>query len=152
MLSTKPSLILKRRIKAAPAKIYAAWTDPKEIVRWFGSDQGPTLHAETDLRVGGRFRIVFRTLDGETHDVSGTYLEVVSDRKLAFTWNWARPHERESLVMVDLKPDGDGTLLTLAHEQIVDDTVNDYRRGWVGALDKLAKLFADFTATGEHDA
>jgi uncharacterized protein YndB with AHSA1/START domain len=118
---------------------------------WFGSDQGPTLHAEADLRVGGRFRIVFRTMDGETHDVSGTYQEVVSDRKLAFTWNWARPHERESLVTIDLKPDGDGTLLTLAHEQIVDDTVNNYRRGWVGALDKLEKLFADFMATGERN-
>ena len=43
---------------------------------------------------------------------------------------------------IDLEPDGDGTLLTLTHEQIVDDTVHDYRRGWFGALDKLEKLFA----------
>jgi uncharacterized protein YndB with AHSA1/START domain len=149
MLSTKPGLILKRRIKATPAKIYAAWTDPKKIMLWFGSDQGPTLLAEADLRVGGRFRIVFRTMDGETREVSGTYQEVVSDRKLAFTWNWACPHERESLVTIDLKPDGEGTLLTLAHEQIVDDTVHNYRRGWVGALDKLEKLLAD--VAGERD-
>ena len=65
MLDAKPSLILKRHIKAAPAKVYTAWTDPEKITRWFGSDRGPTLHAETDLRAGGRFRIVFRMIDGE---------------------------------------------------------------------------------------
>jgi uncharacterized protein YndB with AHSA1/START domain len=29
MLDAKPSLMLKRHIKAAPAKVYAAWTDPE---------------------------------------------------------------------------------------------------------------------------
>jgi uncharacterized protein YndB with AHSA1/START domain len=141
MLDTK--LILKRHIKAAPAKVYAAWTDPKKIVCWFGSDQGPTLHAETDLRAGGRFRIVFRMIDGEERDVRGAYREVVPGRKLTFTWRWASsPRESESLVTIDLEPAGDGTLLTLTHEQIVNDTVHDYRRGWIGALDKLEKLFA----------
>jgi uncharacterized protein YndB with AHSA1/START domain len=103
---------------------------------------GPTLHAETDLRAGGRFRIVFRMIDGEERDVSGAYREVVPGRKLTFTWNWASPREPESLVTIDLEPDGDGTLLTLTHEQIAGDTVHDYRRGWIGALDKLDKLFA----------
>ena len=27
--ATKPSLTIKRRFNAAPAKVYAAWTDPK---------------------------------------------------------------------------------------------------------------------------
>jgi hypothetical protein len=45
-------------------------------------------------------------------------------------------------VTIDLEPDGDGTLLTLTHEQIAGDTVHDYRRGWIGALDKLDTLFA----------
>jgi uncharacterized protein YndB with AHSA1/START domain len=142
MLGTRPSLTLKRRISAAPAKVYAAWTEPEKIMRWFGSDQGPTLHAETDLRAGGGFRIGFLMMDGQQRDVSGAYREVAPNRKLVFTWNWADPREPESLVTIDLKPDGDGTLLTLTHEQIVDDTVHDYRRGWIGALDKLETLFA----------
>jgi uncharacterized protein YndB with AHSA1/START domain len=35
------------------------------------------LRAETDVRVGGRFNVVFRSEDGEEHDVSGVYREVV---------------------------------------------------------------------------
>ena len=32
----KPSLTLKRRLKAAPGKVFQAWTDPEKIVHWFG--------------------------------------------------------------------------------------------------------------------
>lgn len=81
----KPSLTLKRRLKASPAAAYAAWSDPAQLARWFGPDGGPVLSAETDVRVGGRYRIVFCTEDGEEHNVSGTYREVVPDERLTFT-------------------------------------------------------------------
>ena len=54
----KPSLTLKRRLNAPPEAVYAAWTDPKKLVHWFGPDQGPVTKAETDVRVGGRFHVV----------------------------------------------------------------------------------------------
>ena len=42
--------------------------------------------------------------------------------------------ERESLVTVVLKPDGDGTLLTLTHEQFIDEDARDrHQGGWNGA-------------------
>ena len=34
--ATKPSLTIKRRLKAAPAKVFAAWTDPEKVKRWMG--------------------------------------------------------------------------------------------------------------------
>ena len=49
----------------------------------------------------------------------------------------------QSLVTVALKPDCDGTLLTLTHEQFFDEDVRDaHREGWTGAIDKLEALFA----------
>src|SRR5262245_46535257 len=33
---TKPSLTLKRRLKASPAQVFSAWADLEKIVRWFG--------------------------------------------------------------------------------------------------------------------
>ena len=44
--------------------------------------------AEVDLRVGGRFRVAMLAADGETHHVSGTYLELVPNRKQVFGWAW----------------------------------------------------------------
>ena len=141
--STKPSLTLKRRLNAPPAKVYGAWTDPAQIAHWFGPAQAETLRAETDVRVGGRYRIVMRTPDGEEHDVSGVYREVVPNEKLVFTWAWRTTPERESLVTITLKGDGTGTMLTLTHEQFFDEPARDrHQSGWSGALDKLEKYLA----------
>lgn len=136
----KPGLTIKRRLNAPPAKVYAAWTDPEKIARWWGPDRGGTSHAEADPRVGGGFRVVFRTEDGEEHDVSGVYREVVPDARLVFTWAWRSTPERESLVTVTLEGDGEGTMLTLKHEQFFDAAARDrHHEGWSGALDKLER-------------
>ncbi len=142
---TKPSLTLKRRLKATPAQVFQAWTDPEKIVRWFGPHEtvAGSVRAEIDVRPGGRYQVSFETGDGERHRVRGVYREVVPDTRLVFTWAWHSTPERESLVTVTLVPDGDGTLLTLLHEQFFDRKARDgHERGWTGTLDKLERLFA----------
>ena len=140
--ATKPSLTIKRRLNAPPAKVYAAWTDPQMIARWFGPAGVESVEAETDLRVGGRYHIIMH-VPGDQHDVMGVYREVVPNEKLVFTWAWKSTPERESLVTVTFKPDGAGTLLTLLHEQFFDADARDrHQHGWAGAIDKLEKLFA----------
>ena len=134
----RPSLTITRHLKAPPSLVYQAWTDPEKLMRWFGPDAGPTLSAGADVTVGGRYHIVFRTQDGEEHDVSGLYREVVPNEKLVFTWEWPGAPERESLVTFLLKPMDGGTELTLIHEQLPDEAARDsHRAGWSGLLDKL---------------
>ena len=141
--AVKPSLTLKRRLKASPAKVFAAWIDPEKVKRWMGPGEVKTLHAECDPRVGGRFRWLMRAPSGEEHDVSGVYREVIPNEKLVFTWAWKTTLERESLVTVLLKPDGDGTLLTLTHEQFFDEDARDrHQHGWNGALEKMDKYLS----------
>jgi uncharacterized protein YndB with AHSA1/START domain len=141
--TTKPSLTLKRRINAAPAKVYAAWTDPEKIVAWFGPGkvkQG-SMQAETDLRVGGRYSISFEATDGEKFKVGGVYREVVPHERLVFSWAWHSTPERESLLTISLKPDGAGTLLTLHHEQFFDQAARDgHEKGWTELLGKLEQF------------
>ena len=135
----KPSLTLKRRLNAAPEKVYAAWTNPRHLVKWFGPDSGPVTHAETDVRVGGGYKVSFNTEDGEQHTVSGVYREVEPNRKLAFTWAWITTPERESFVTILIKPEGAGSILTLIHEQFADEAARDgHQKGWTGCLEKLA--------------
>ena len=142
-MAAKPSLTIKKRIKAAPEKVYAAWTEPEKLTQWFGPDAGKVVSAEADVRVGGRYRVVFHTMDGEQHDVSGTYDAVVPNVKLSFSWMWRTMPERESHVTLTFKPEGEGTLLTLLHEQFFDEAARDgHREGWTGALDKLERLLA----------
>ena len=139
---SKPSLTLKRRPKAAPATVYAAWTDPSQLVRWFGPDGGPVVSAEADVRVGGQYRIVFCTEDGEEHNVGGLSREVVpGEARLHLDV----AHHAGARVARNGPPEARrrGTLLTLTHEQFFDEPARDrHREGWTGALDKLERLFA----------
>src|SRR5260370_16733102 len=89
-------------------------------MRWIGPEGVETFRSERDLRIGGRLRFVMRAPDGEEHDVSGVYREVVPNEKLVFTWAWRSTPERESLVTVALEADGRGTILTLTHEHFFD--------------------------------
>lgn len=142
---TKPSLTLKRRVKAPPARVFAAWTDPQKLAAWFGPAEtsAGSVQAEMDVVVGRRFKVSFRTEDGEYHEVGGLYREVAPDRRLKFTWAWHTTPERESLVTVTLSPDGDGTLLTLHHEQFFDEKARDgHQGGWTGALDNLERYLS----------
>ncbi len=140
--ATRPSLTFKRRFHASPAKIWAAWTDPEKIVRWFGPAQVQTgsMHADIDLRVGGQYRISFTGEGGEYFQVGGIYREVVPNERLVFSWAWHSTPERESLVTMSLRPDGAGTLLTLMHEQFFDAAARDnHARGWSELFDKLER-------------
>jgi uncharacterized protein YndB with AHSA1/START domain len=135
----KPSLTITRRLPASPERCFRAWTDPEGLKRWFGPDNIEVVLAETDPRVGGRYRVVMRSQGGEEHDVSGEFREVVANRRLVFTWAWRSTPERQSLVTVEFVPEGAATALTLIHEQFVDEAARDrHRSGWTNSLGKLA--------------
>lgn len=142
-LETRPSLTLKRHFKATPEALYAAWTDPAQIARWFGPPHIESVEAEADAREGGAYRIFMRSKDGEEHDVRGIYRKVIPNQELVFTWAWQSTPERESLVTILIKSDGDGAFLTLTHERFFDETARDnHEKGWIACLDALETYFA----------
>ena len=136
----KITLRMERIIAATPERLFALWTEPEELIKWWGPEGYTTPQHAMDVRPGGRYRISFKTEDGEYHEVGGVYREVAANSRLVFSWAWHSTPERESLVTVTVAKDGDGTMLTLHHEQFVDDKARDgHRRGWTGTLDKLER-------------
>lgn len=138
----KPAIKIVRHFKAAPEKVWRSLTEPETLKLWMGpSDEFKCPVAETDVRVGGRYHIVMQSPDGEMHDVSGTYREVVPNRKLVYTWMWKTTPPHESLVTVELRPADGGTSLTLVHEQFTDVEVRDHhQQGWNGCLARLERF------------
>jgi uncharacterized protein YndB with AHSA1/START domain len=139
------SLTLVRRIAARPSTVFDALTMPDGIVHWWGPDSGPVLLAETDVRVGGKFRVRFRTLDGLEHESSGTYFEVKRPERLVMSWRWEGGEDPgESRVEIQLRAVAEGTELTFTHSRLHDeDTRRSHEEGWMGALDKLQRHFAN---------
>ena len=138
-LEVRPSLTIKRRFKATPAQVFKAWTEPAQLAQWMGGPEITAVEAKADVRVGGRYQIRMTKADDE-HNVSGVYREVVPNEKLVFTWAWRTMPERESLVTVHLKADGDHTIMTFTHEQFFDEAARDrHEHGWTGSFGKLER-------------
>lgn len=138
------SLTLVRRIAARPSIVFEALTTPEGITEWWGPDAGPVLTAETDVRIGGRFRVRFRMLDGTEHESSGEYLEVNPPVRLAMTWRWLGDEDDggESRIEIDLRAIAGGTELVFTHAQLSsEESRKGHTEGWNGALDKLEKHF-----------
>lgn len=139
-----PSVTIVRRIKAPPAEVWAAITQPELMMQWWGPDAGPTLSVVAEVRPGGRFSVVFRLLNGDERNPTGTYREVIPEKKLVFTWELPGAQERESLVTFLLEPFDGGTELTLLHEHLPDEeTRKSHEDGWNGLLDKLPVFLGD---------
>jgi uncharacterized protein YndB with AHSA1/START domain len=61
------SVTLWRRIVARPSIVFEALTTAEGIAAWWGPDELPVVRADVDARVGGTYRVRFRTLDGRDH-------------------------------------------------------------------------------------
>jgi uncharacterized protein YndB with AHSA1/START domain len=142
------SLTLVRRIRARPSIVFDALTTPAGIAQWWGPDAGPVLLAETDVRIGGRFRVRFRTLDGTEHESAGEYLEIVEPKRLVMSWQWTNGGEPEeagevSRIEIDLKRIDTGTEITFTHARLrTQPSRASHEQGWAGALDKLVRHFS----------
>ena len=137
---TAPSLTINRTLDAAVGVVYAAWTDPAKIVKWFApSDEMTCEVSEFDFKVGGGYTIVMHSPDGERHCVSGKYREIVENEKLVFSWAWESTPERVSQVTLVFRANGNTTRLQLMHEQFFDEAARDnHNIGWSACLERLA--------------
>jgi uncharacterized protein YndB with AHSA1/START domain len=136
-------LTIVKEIAARPEIVFDALIEAEGLKTWIGPDDGPVLVAVSDGRVGGKFRLRFRMLDGTEHEATGEYLEVDRPRKLAMTWQWQN-HEDRTVSRIDatLRAIPTGTELTFTHSGLPNDDERDgHRKGWNGALDKLIARF-----------
>jgi len=147
------SLTLVRRIAARPLIVFEAMTTAEGVAAWFGPDDLPVVDAEMDARVGGAYRVRFRTRDGRDHEASGEFLELVPPRRIVMSWSWTIGGEldesgRTSRVEIELRPIGDGTELTFTHTDLGSEaSAKSHAQGWSGALDKLARHVEDAAVT-----
>jgi len=141
----KISLQIKRVIKAPRDRVYAAWTDPAELRKWFGPENVQTRNIVAETRVGGKFRWELTNCDGEEMTMRGEYRELQPGKKIVFTWQWEDDEAWEnhsSIITVELYDRDGDTELRLIHEHLPSEESRDgHTRGWESALDKLEKFF-----------
>lgn len=144
---TGPDTVLRmeQTFPAPREKVFAAWTHPEVLRRWWGA--GPEWTSpwvEVDVRVGGRYRLAMSAPgSADTHVVAGEYLEVDPPGRLVYTWRWESPvapgGDATTLVTVEFRDAGAaGTTVVLTHSGFSGASARDQHGvGWRACLVNL---------------
>ena len=136
---------LEQLVPAPIEKVFAAWTNPEQMSRWYApSDEYTTPVAEADAKVGGAYRVGMQHKDHPYLNlVCGQYCRIEPPHVLQFTWAWETPtpSPHETQMTLEFRPAGSGaTNLTLIHERFRDEeSRKQHTHGWTGCLARLAQ-------------
>ena len=136
-------LQLERLIPAAPEKLFALWTEPELIAKWWGPEDYALAEQSHDVRPGGKWRTRMRSSGGQLVTMSGVYRSIEPPRRLVFTWAWEddsgqRGHETEVTVTFAAAPGG--TRLVLVQQLFENrDRRDAHNRGCSLTFDRLAR-------------
>lgn len=137
-------LKVERLIAAPPERVFDLWTDPDQLVKWWGPDGVDIPDHDLDVRPGGHWRTTMHLPDGSRQTVSGIYRQIERPRRLVFTWGWLdengkRGHETEVTVTFESAPGG--TRLRLVQQAFETKQSRDMHGvGWESTFDCLARM------------
>ena len=157
-MSDDPRVLrVERLLDGSPERIFAAWTDPQLLLRWWAAEPDWTAaDAATDVRVGGRYRLSMRDATGGVRSVAGEYLEVDPPHRLVYTWAWeskdaAAVTRDVTIVAVDFLGEGSATRVVLEQRGFASDAdMHDHDHGWRGCLDNLERRVINASALPER--
>lgn len=141
------SLKIERTLNATPEKVWRIFSNPLKFSEWLctpclGKTDKP---ASFDFRVGGLYEVPMLWQTGDVIQ-RGKFLEIVENQKLVFEFYWEGTpeydHIGDTVVTLELEPDGDQTKFTLTHEGFtVKKAAEEHTMGWGECVDALEKTF-----------
>jgi uncharacterized protein YndB with AHSA1/START domain len=136
-------LHLERTFPASRPAVFRALTDPAGLAEWWGPRGFTAPSVESDLRVGGAYRIAMQPPTGDLFHLLGEFREVEPPARLAYTFRWDPPHpdDRETLVVLSLEDRGGMTEVTLVQgEFATEERYALHEAGWTESFERLAQF------------
>jgi uncharacterized protein YndB with AHSA1/START domain len=105
-------IVTTREFDAPLELVWDVLTKPEHVRNWFAPFEDRVTECSIDLRVGGRYHIVFVTPDGKECSFRGTYLEIEPPTRTVATWLFEGWPDAEAVETVELHETDGVTKLT----------------------------------------
>ncbi len=145
MQSGELTLEMKRVLSAAPPVVFAAFSEPSELAKWWGPRGFSIPSVDIDPRVGGTYRIEMQPPEGARFYLTGEFRAVDPPARLAYTFAWEDPDpdDVENLVGLSFRDLGETTEVVFTQAPFKTEARRRlHRDGWTDSFDKLERLFA----------
>jgi uncharacterized protein YndB with AHSA1/START domain len=83
---TDLEIVTTREFDAPIDLVFDVLTKPEHVRNWFAPFEDKMTVCSIDLRVGGKYHMVFVTEDGTECSFRGTYLEIERPSRIVETW------------------------------------------------------------------
>jgi uncharacterized protein YndB with AHSA1/START domain len=105
MPADRLSLELTRLFPAPRARVFEFFAEAALLAEWWGPRGFSIPRIDFVPRVGGTYRIEMQPPDGDAFELTGTFREVDSPSRLAFTFQWepADPDDEETVAQLALE-------------------------------------------------
>ncbi|MCL4742190.1 MAG: SRPBCC family protein [Phycisphaerales bacterium] len=134
---------LHRVLRAPPERVYRAFLDPDAMVKWLPPHGFTAKMHESDVRVGGGYRMSFTNFStGSAHSFGGRYVELSPNERIRYTDRFDDPNlPGEMAVTITLRAVLCGTELTIEQAGIPAAIPPEMcYLGWQESLSQLAHL------------
>lgn len=99
-------ILTTREFDAPIGLVFDVLTKPEHVRNWFAPFKDRVTVCSIDLRVGGKYHIVFVTPEGTECSFRGTYLEIERPTRIVDTWLFEGWPDAEAVETVDLLEHG----------------------------------------------
>ena len=135
------ALELTWTLDGSPERIFEAFIDPAQLVKWWGPSGFTTPEIEIDPKIGGSYRFGMQPPGGELFHLTGEFLEIDPPTRLAYSFRWEEPDpdDRETVVRLSLDTVVDRTRLSLWQGVFATEArLALHRDGWTESLQRLS--------------
>ena len=162
------AFIITREFNAPRERVFKAWTEAGQLMRWWGPRNFTIPFCKVDPRPGGIFHFCMRSPEGKDYWGKGIYREVAAPERLVYTdsfsnekgdfvepsqYGMAPDWPAETLITVTFEEQGNKTKLTLnggVTAELAKKHMAD--QGWNESFDRLEEYLKKVRLSGEQPA
>jgi uncharacterized protein YndB with AHSA1/START domain len=136
-------LEMERVLPGPRPVVFAAFSDPDELVKWWGPKGFSVPSLTFQARVGETYRIEMQPPEGDRFYLTGEFREVDPPARLAYTFVWEEPDpdDVETIVGLSFRDLGRSTEVAFTQGPFKTEPRRAlHRDGWTDGFDKLERL------------
>ena len=142
-MTTTNRVYIKRTFNCSTQELFNWMVQPNLLAKWFGPKHLSAGIIESDLKIGGNYRIELLKDQGNAFFIEGQYLEIDEPSKLVFSFKYTglphRPPDSIIKIIIEEIESSVSKLSLVQKFELIPSDMENRLRAWENMFEKLNK-------------